>query len=620
MSTKDDEDNAETRHSGSNTPDVTLAFVDWLQKARHGSWLHLIYNVGALQNIRLWDFGEDGGFYHWYRTQHESFGHKEHEYPASKDNSTTYYDENDLPLHRPTRPHFTKDKRSYPLRHTRHIFDCPNCSGSGEIECTNCNGKQRCPSCKGNRYTGSGKDTKPCSSCKGSGKCSKCNGSGKIRCEKCKGEGQLLRYTSKDYKWWEKVDEKQTLSPAVDRSPVRGLIKKARQDRGSIKVSEFSEDEVMRATGIINARIRELIQLANAERQALERSIESQSSLVVFQNNRREYIPLSYINMFADNKYGQFFAAGTKQPYKVHHPPMPLSAWKITGWLSLISVIALLVSVPVNVWPLMALLGLLGGAIGVNSWKAFQELKQPIPKQWFIFDDNQHGAWQFAHVLAQAISRAHVAYVADPWFTALLEPPKPDSAKSRHSFMYTVRHHHQSNSLQQIEIIVVGNRAQKQYFHDVKHLMQSATRLTWIAGGRTTEELDRIIEETIDCLSEERRKAVEISVICDERTALIAPEQFSRVQDKVDQAKFSVLVIPMQQMCDEALSGFVSEKADQNFQHLIEHSGLRLVTLDSGDIREQISLELPPDDVSSRDAEIEDKPQPDVNLEHPPKA
>lgn len=573
-----EEDTSSAQRAVVNTPDVTLAFVNWLQQVRQGSWLHLFYKIEALQRVRLWDYGEDGGFYHWYKTQHESVCYSRHEYPASSDFYTVYYDANELPLDRPARPHFARDSRSYPLRHSRRIFTCPRCTGSGHVRCDTCGGSGRCSPCGGQGHTRSGQETKRCYACKGSGRCTGCGGAGQVSCPRCSGEGRLLEYTSEDYLWWFDVDEEPILSRVVDRFQVQGLVKKTRQKGGSVEVSEFSAAEVVRATGVLNERIRELIVLAKSRRDELERSIETRSDRVLFQDCRREYIPLSYLNMFVGNKYGQYFVAGVEQHCEVLRPPMPLSVSKGIGWLGVVGLIGLLLLILVEGASLAAgglilLAGLLSGLGGVGLWTIIRELRQPAPGRWLIFDEEGHGAWQFAFVLAQAVSRVRTAHVSDPWFTALLEPPRPDSVKSRNSFMYALCS--EQLAARHTEVIVVGNRAQEQYPQDVARLMESATRLTWIAGQRPVEELDRIIAEAIASLPIEVRQRVEVDVICDERTGPVAPEQFTLIQEQLNQERLRVLKIPVQQMCDETRCGRVADESHRSFQRLVEYSGFR---------------------------------------------
>ena len=75
---------------------------------------------------------------------------------------------------------------------------CPNCGGSGKVNCHECNGLGRCTFCGGDgklSYVpsyGTGKGEYPtCSVCNGSGTCSNCNGNRKEQCSRCSGSGYI---------------------------------------------------------------------------------------------------------------------------------------------------------------------------------------------------------------------------------------------------------------------------------------------------------------------------------------------------------------------------------------------------------------------------------------------
>jgi hypothetical protein len=581
-----DERNPDATALAANTADVTLTFACWLADVRHKFWVHFIHEAGALKDVKLWDWGEDGGFYHWYKTQHESSKFSRHEYPASRDHATSFYDGATLPRHRPTDPHFSKSSYSYPLQDTREIVTCPDCSGSGQVRCGRCGGSGRCSNCKGHGQTGSGSDAKRCSSCGGNGRCSKCSGTGKVRCDRCSGEGELLRYTSKDYKWWHDHDDKPILSKVVDRFGVKKMIKAARKKGGGVVIEEFSEDEVLSASGVLNDRIRELILLANTRRRELESEISSRSDLVVFQHNERQYIPFSYINMSAGGRYGQFFAAGTEQHNELRAPRLPLDLWKCAFWLSLVASVVVTASTSPGPWVLAALWVLTAGLLGVSLYRLSRELKEPAPARWLIFDDDEHGAWEFAFALAQAVSRARVGRVSDPWFTALLEPPSADSIKGRNSFMYTIRHK-QPEGPRQTEILLLGKRAQGRYAPVVAAAVQSATRLVWLAGGRTAEELDEAIAETVGRVAVDARARLEVAVICDARARPLTAEHLSRASEKLGPGRLQVLDVPLREMCQKTLSGGASEATEMGFHELLAHSGCMPTPADAPESEEQ---------------------------------
>jgi len=315
-----------------------------------------------------------------------------------------------------------------------------------------------------------------------------------------------------------------------------------------------------------------LILLANTRRKELEAEIAARSDLVVFQHNERQYVPFSYINLSTGGKYGQFFAAGTESHCETRAPRLPLDRWKCAFWLSLLSAIGLTASALTGVWALAAVWGLACGLLGFNLRRLYRGLKQPAPARWLIFDDDEHSAWRFTFVLAQAVSRARVGRVSDPWFTALLEPPTADSVKGRNSFMYTIRHD-LLNAPRQTEIVLLGRRAQDQYARVVAAALQSATRLVWLVGGRSTKELDDAIVEALEQVPEESLARLEVAVIRDEQARSLTAEQLWQAREKLGPERLKVLDIPIQEMCRETLSGSISGETESGFSRLVEHSG-----------------------------------------------
>lgn len=581
-----------------NTPDVTLTFIGWRQKVGRFSFLHLLYNLGTLADTRLWAYGEYGAFYQWYQTQYESSTYSSHTCPASHGGRISFYQEAALPLDRPPHMDFRNSERAYPLQESRQIYTCPTCSGSGLVSCSNCDGKGKCPPCKGNKFIMNGQTKKRCSACRGSGKCSRCQGSGKVKCSKCDGEGKLLDYQSKDYKWWNKVDDEQILPESVERRSepwslkrlvnplnfvekmsVGRLIQKTRKRGGSVAVASFSREEVLRTTGVINARIEDLVTLAKNRQQVLLQEI-ARHGTILFQEDHREYLPLSYINTSIRKRYGQYYVAGTQQHQETRPPKIPISLPKCVNWVVMLAITLVLLFYPVATWMLVAGISVATLAFGVNVWLIRQEVQQPPPRRWVVFDNHQHQGWQFSFLLAQAISKVRLGFIADPWFTTLLEPPQANSVNSRNSFLYTIQQG-AADSRQQTEVILIGNRAQLQYANDVARLIASATRLIWVANGGDETAIDQAIVQTLGKLPEEARQLVEVGVIYDAAAAPARQDNFPDTRRLLAPSQFQMLALPLQQMCDETQSGFISEPVAQQFQELLDYSGLRPQELDT---------------------------------------
>lgn len=625
-----------------NTPDVTLTYVAWLDRARRDPWLHLHCDIRSLYEMKLWDFGEDGSCYHNYRSQHESSRKVNYQFPASRDRSTRYFEEGSLPLHRPSNPAFIQQSWTYPLIETRRIFTCTTCAGEGQVICHQCSGNKKCSWCRGRGRRRVGKHLQRCYTCSGTGRCVTCEATGLVRCETCKGERELLTYTSKDYRWWHDEDEETVLSALVDRPGVKSLVVGVRKRGGSVGLAHYTPHEVLRTTGVFNSRIAALLRRAEDGRRQLEARIAGRSDLVLFQEIRLQYVPLLYLNLFAGRKYGQYFVAGTGDQHAVRFS-LPISLTKSVAWAFLATFVLQLLFWAVS--PLLMLLNfaILASLVGKILHETLRANAFAHPRRWVVFDDAQCGAWQFTYLYAQAISRHRVARILDPWFTTLLEPPRLDSAQGRNSFLCTIEDldgdlldgdlkkgldavedklpvDEADGELARVsetgmfpiagprsvqfkpmgirrrtELLVVGNRSQRQFVPDVQSVTAEAERFILMSNSETIEALTARIKEIMGRRDTLHLKPCRITVVTDISNPDVEPLQLADIEHlgrDNNGFSFDMLALPISRLCEESRMGDLSEESEEVCRQLLNFGGYHVATEEMNlTVDEQIEVE-----------------------------
>lgn len=447
-----------------------------------------------------------------------------------------------------------------------------------------------------------------------------------MTCPPCRGEGELLTFTSRDYSWWSDTDDETILSPSVNRKDVRVLITRVRKKGGSAVIDRFTRSEVMRTTSVFNERIEQLLRLAESHRLELEQKIRSRSDLIVFQDVRREFIPLLYINLFAGRTYGQCFVAGTLQEQDIHLR-IPLSPTKCGAWMSLGIVVLLLISgsAPVFWAPFLLLFFLL---VGMSVHSVMQVHGLSAPERWIVLDDSNGRAWQFAYIYAQSISRHGVARITDPWFTSLLEPPVSDSVQGRNSFLFTVEDLQEFNldstqkssdeirqsteskfigtdvggeqiqgatksvarvvptesARKRKEVLVVGWRAQQKFADDVQKLVVGATHIVLMMSGETA--VREMLSQLTAKLPPESMQKLRITFVRDseELRPVDWNSDFSREIDPNLRVEFFEL--PLSRMCEEARTGSVTPDSQAEYTKLLAFEGVDTTEKDSVAIEE----------------------------------
>ncbi len=381
----------------------------------------------------------------------------------------------------------------------------------------------------------------------------------------------LLTYSSKDYRWWFDTDEETILSPVVNRMGVQELITRVRQKGGSVTIPRFDAASILSATGVLNGRIQELLQLAESRRRHLEESIEKRSDDVLFQKIHREYIPLLYLNLFTGRRYGQCFVAGTREQQEVYYP-LPISPVKCGAWIVLALAISLLVSGVTNWLLLSALIILFVGLTGYSIGTSLRIHRQPLPERWIVFDDGENRAWQLAYLLAQAVSRVRAARISDPWFTALLEPPQADSVRGRNSFVYTMEQG-TGEERKRTELLVAGKRAQEQFISDVHFLAADSTRLIFLVGPQTVAELPTRIRAVLDARPAEKTHPLQITIVYD--AVSLSLEAYAGIANEERDVTVQLLPLPLTRMCAEARGGELSEETLTGYDRLLTFAGFQ---------------------------------------------
>ncbi len=555
------------------SPDITLAFATWLLKARKGLRYTLFNRKSNLLDIRIQHFGEGGAFHHHYDTQTEDYSYRSHEAPVSRIHSISWVREETCPHHRPADGQFEDRTHSYDLDHSKEVKTCYNCNGQGTVRCGSCSGSGNCSTCGGrgsvSEYRDGEHKSVSCSSCSG-GRCSSCGGSGRVTCSTCNGEGQLVHWTSKDYVWKHHVDPETILLENVDRGNVKRLVKKTLNKGGAISMDNFTVEEVNQRTGLVNERITDTVHLAQRERDRLESEIERRPGSILFQEVRRHFIFLGYLNVNMGKKFGQFFVAGNKKYTSVSPPPVAWSALKIGTWATSLGV-GLAWFADYMEWvfleeflPLISLVPIPVGlaALGLLIWEACRKSKP----RWLVFDDQGLSGWYFTYLYGQFLARKDIAYIKDPGLVTLMEQPQREVANKRNSFMCTFVEKKVAKP-RQWELLNVSHHAQETFADQVDPLLPGTARLTWIIAEAGRDRIDHKISSTLTKMPESERGHLDIWVIIDGtgQPVLNLSQTEALIGNKV-----RVCVLPMERMYEASRSGALSDDIAQYFDHLGE--------------------------------------------------
>ncbi|MBD3230027.1 MAG: hypothetical protein GF329_17730 [Candidatus Lokiarchaeota archaeon] len=174
---------------------VEKLFEEWKQKISDSILKKIYLPLDFLRNIKL-DSHEKGDFVKvTVRNLYEGKKIVEAEIPEIKNAEINYYTEEEIESsHREAPVAYEEKSYSYPIEGTDEVSDCPDCEGSGRIDCEYCDG--------GTTPSGSA--------------CSVCEGVGSIECERCEGYGEVVTLDIRIWKWQPVFDNDYCNSFEVD--------------------------------------------------------------------------------------------------------------------------------------------------------------------------------------------------------------------------------------------------------------------------------------------------------------------------------------------------------------------------------------------------------------------
>lgn len=555
-----------------STPDIGLSFALWLIKTRQSFFKQLILCKESLRHISIWDIGESGGFFHHYDNQHENYFYKEHEYKASRHDYTSYFPERNLPLdkHRPSPYKFSNGSQQYPLEGTAHINICPNCIGSGSVECGKCGGIGIVT-----RTDSEGDSERVI--------CPSCGGRGQKECSRCSGEGKLLTYQSKDYTWKYTTDDEPIVLPIIDRHSVKNLISKTHQKSGSYPVNEFSKDEIIEKSGVYNERIEALIEYACERGIKKEEEIDRRFGTLLFQQRNRFYIPLGFVNLFVNQKFGQFFVAGNINYRKSNSPPARWSLLKLCGWFALGLVISLwtglahgfIVMIPILVHRIIIIIS--GIAISLGVLRFILDFFVQSSDTWMISDDDGYGGWLFVHLLVQAVSLNRKGKLLDPCYTDLFNPPTPNTRESRNSFFCAVEIG-KDKEKQITELFLVSQRALSSFINEIKVISKEIQTWVWIIRQPNfITEADKQIADLLKSLPPKRLNKIRLMIIVntvDNNVSLSSREQFPEVTKYLSPQQVKLHCFSLTPAFEDLQNGKLSPNTVSALDKLMQTTGI----------------------------------------------
>jgi hypothetical protein len=273
------------------------------------------------------------------RSQHERVGKRSDEVPASHRLRVHFYEV--AQPHRPAPGSFEERTEEFPLKPTLEVFECPTCSGSGEVRCGRCSGRGnvRCRRCMGSgRITDRGK-TYSCGVCNGSGSrtCSSCHGSGWQTCRRCDGEGQLARWEVEVYRWL--IENRSAEEyPLDDRRLKRAFGKWLEID--SDLVADLEPATAAEHLGFETPEATEVVARADDTRRRLEDEARQSSDTYLFHRSQCSLSPVGYTVVRLRGRARTYWLVGRGEKAREVAPVGRLDGRKLVGWLGFGSVVA----------------------------------------------------------------------------------------------------------------------------------------------------------------------------------------------------------------------------------------------------------------------------------------
>lgn len=176
-------------------PDTEKLFQEWKQKISNSILKKLYLPLDFLRNINLDSYNIGDYIEIIIRNLYEGKKKERIEIPQSQNAELTYYTEDEIQNASREAPVAYEEKTyTYPIEGTDEESDCPDCEGSGRLDCEYCDG-----------------GITP-----GGNTCSVCEGVGTIECERCEGTGKIVNLDILLWKWKPVFDKRGYSSFEID--------------------------------------------------------------------------------------------------------------------------------------------------------------------------------------------------------------------------------------------------------------------------------------------------------------------------------------------------------------------------------------------------------------------
>lgn len=521
-----------------NRRDVFLTFLDWLYTARKSWGLRLFYRTSDLENIKIWDLGEDGAFHQFCRTQYEETRYQDKEIRGSYAYSLEMHREADLPFHRPEHMHFVNMDASYPLQGSGMMVKCPRCRGRGRVTYRDSNGNSRSK-----------------------------------RCPRCKGDREVFKFRSKYYHWSFQADESPILSPNSSSVSTDRLVSGLIDSKGGYEIETITEEEVLRVSNLLNPRIKDLVNHAKKENQAFKAKIASRGK-ILFQREILHFIPISYINLEVGTRFGQFFLAGDRKKSRMRRPPLRLDPWKIIAGLGLLSfpVLSLLSAtprfsgLPMWIFPLIPVTFI---PFGVSQ--LLTRLRKRKRESWVIVDNPEYDGWHLSYLLAYSLSRQGRGNVSDPAFTHLLDAPDQHETSSRNSFLFHLEVEGQSPKKKDvIEVLNMHHDSLDLYPKETSPILKRSENWLVMVGKSFDPHEEKLITDLLNWRIKQGQKLPEITILVTGEAPDLG-DYFQDISNDYVREKVRLFHLPLRQLTESIKSGELAAEHEPFLEGLVQH-------------------------------------------------
>ncbi|MHA1270940.1 MAG: C25 family cysteine peptidase [Candidatus Helarchaeota archaeon] len=161
-------------------PIAEKLFTEWKQKISDSFFKKIYLPLDFLKNIKLESHDNGNYVVVVVRNLYEGKKIENIEIPETKNSELTYYTEEEINnAHREAPVAYEEKSYVYPISGSDETKQCPDCEGSGRLDCEYCDGGT----------TSSGVP------------CTVCEGVGTIKCERCDGSGQIVTLNIQIWKW-----------------------------------------------------------------------------------------------------------------------------------------------------------------------------------------------------------------------------------------------------------------------------------------------------------------------------------------------------------------------------------------------------------------------------------